>query len=170
MNLIRKRIKYLLKEIKTDRNNHIHKSKNDYCIINLMFETDVFNLKCSSIGNFMKKLKNGKISLDDTEYIDRPTENNREYFNNLIDGGGFYRYNYSYNFIEINIYLDVKKDLDYSIESEIIKSRISKIVSPIEFQIGFNDKLLLDKTFRDLSIVDTGWNVFGSDFRNKPIE
>ena len=62
------------------------------------------------------------------------------------------------------------ENFNISLEIEIIKSRISKIVNPIECNIGFNDKLLLDKTFRDLSILDTGWSVFGNEYRNKTIE
>jgi hypothetical protein len=165
MNLIRKRIKHLLDEIQTERGYNPKVSKDDYCIIKLLFDTDEFNSKCSSIGDFMKKLKNGKISYDSEDYFGRPKQNNREYFNHLIGGGGFYRFTYSYNFIEINVYLDLKGDFDNLIDGEIIKSRVSKIITPIEFEIGFNDKLLLDKSFRDLSMVDTGWNVFGDMYK-----
>jgi hypothetical protein len=170
MNLIRKRIKYLLEEIKKDKGFNLKTTKKNYCVINLLFNTEEFNSKCTSIGDFMKKLKNGKISYKDDEYFGRPKQNNREYFNDIIGDGGFYRFTYSFNFIEINIYLDLKGDIEEIIDSEIIKSRISKIVKPIEFEIGFNDQLLLNKTFRDLSIIDTGWNVFGNGFRGKPIE
>jgi hypothetical protein len=169
MNLIRTRIKHLLREIETKEKSS-PKTKNDFCIINLIFDTDVFNMRCPSIGNFMKRLRNGKITLDNNLVLNRPRQNNRQYFNHIIDEGGFYRYNYGYKFIELNIYLDVIDDLDYPMEIEIIKSRISKIVNPIECNIGFNDKLLLDKTFRDLSILDTGWSVFGNEYRNKTIE
>jgi hypothetical protein len=170
MNLIRKRIKYLIEEIKKRKEHHHKIKKNEFCIINLLFDTDEFTSKCSSIGDFMKKLKNGKISYKYDEYFGRPKQNNREYFTGLIGEGGFYRFTYSYNFIEINIYLDLKGEIDDLTDREIIKSRISKIVKPIEYEIGFNDRLLLNKTFRDLSIVDTGWNVFGDGFRGRPIE
>jgi hypothetical protein len=170
MNLIRKRIKYLIEEIKRRKVHHHKTKKNEYCIINLLFNTDEFTSKCSSIGDFMKKLKNGKISYNHDDYYGRPKQNNREYFTGLIGEGGFYRFNYSYNFIEINIYLDLKDKIDELIDGEIIKSRISKIVKPIEYEIGFNDQLLLNKTFRDLTIVDTGWSVFGNGFRGRPIE
>ena len=169
MNLIRKRIKYLLEEIKTEKDIKPKNIKNEYCVINLIFNTDEFNSKCSSIGDFMKKLKNGKISYKNDEYYGRPKQNNREYFNDLIGDGGFYRFTYSLNFIEINIYLDLKREVDFPIDSEIIIARISKLVNPLEYEIGFNDKLLLDKTFRDLTIIDTGWNVFGSGFRQRTI-
>ncbi len=169
MNLIRKRIKYLLEEIKTEKGYNLKTTKKNYCIINLLFDTEEFNSKCSSIGDFMKKLKNGKISYKEDEYFGRPKQNNREYFTDIISEGGFYRYNYSYNFIEINIYLDLKGEIDELIDGEIIKSRISKIVNPIEYEIGFNDRLLLDKTFRDLTVIDTGWNVFGDGYRNRNI-
>ena len=169
MNLIRKRIKYLLDEIKTEQGYNTKKTKNDYCVINLLFNTEGFNSKCSSIGDFMKKLKNGKISYKNDEYFGRPKQNNREYFNDLIGDGGFYRFTYSFKFIEINIYLDIEREVDFPVDSEIIISRVSKIVNPIEYEIGFNDRILLDKTFRDLSITDTGWNVFGDGFRQRTI-
>lgn len=170
MNLIRKRIKYLLEEIKTEKELNLKRTKKNYCVINLLFDTDEFNSKCTSIGDFMKKLKNGKISYKNDNYFGRTKQNNREYFSGLLGEGGFYRFNYSYNFIEINIYLDLKGVMDEQIDGEIIISRISKIVKPIEYEIGFNDQLLLDKTFRDLTIVDTGWSVFGDGFRGRPIE
>jgi hypothetical protein len=169
MNLIRKRIKYLLEEIKTEKGYNLKTTKKNYCVINLLFDTDEFNTKCSSIGDFMKKLKNGKISYKNDEYFGRPKQNNREYFNDLIGDGGFYRFTYSFNFIEINIYLDLNREVDFPIDSEIIISRVSKIVNPLEYEIGFNDQLLLDKTFRDLTITDTGWNVFGDGFRHRTI-
>jgi hypothetical protein len=170
MNLIRRRIKHLLRELETKGKLPSKKPKNDFCIITLIFDTDVFNMKCSSIGDFMKRLRNGKITLDNDIVYDRPKLNNRQYFNHLIDEGGFYRFQVGITFIEINIYLDVIEGLDYPIEIEILKSRISKIVNPIECFIGFNDKPLLDKTFRDLSIIDTGWSVFGNEYRNKTIQ
>ena len=169
MNLIRKRIKYLLEEIKTQQGHNPKKSKGDFCIINLLFDTNEFLDKCSSIGTFMKRLRNGKISLEGDGY-DRPKQTNREYFNEICGDGGFYRYNYGYKYIELNIYLDLKNGVVNDQDKEIIKSRVSKLVKPKEFKIGFNDKPLLDKTFRDLSLIDTGWSVFGKEFRNKDIE
>jgi hypothetical protein len=170
MNLIRRRIKHLLREIHSQGLTTSPKPKNEFCIITVVFDTNSFNMKCSSIGDFMKRLKNGKITLDDSTHYNRPKQNNRQYFNNLIESGGIYRFVYGQKFIEINIYLDIIDGLDYNIEREIIKSRINKIVSPIECHIEFNNKSLLDKTFRDLSIVDTGWNVFGNEFRTKIFE
>lgn len=169
MNLIRKRIKYLLDEVKTEKGYNPKTTKKNYCVINLLFDTEEFNSKCSSIGDFMKKLKNGKISYKNDEYFGRTKQNNREYFNDLIGDGGFYRFTYSFNFIEINIYLELDREVDFPIDSEIIISRVSKIVNPLEYEIGFNDQLLLDKTFRDLTITDTGWNVFGDGFRHRTI-
>jgi hypothetical protein len=170
MNLIRKRIKHLLREIESKGNTASKKTKNDYCIINIIFDTDTFNARCSSIGDFMKKLRNGKITSVSNNSFDRPKQTNREYFNHIMNSGGFYRYSYGYNFVEINIFLDVVVDLDYILETEVIKSRVSKVVPFIECTVGFNDKLLLDKTFRDLSILDTGWSVFGNEFRNKTLQ
>ena len=74
----------------------------------------------------MKKLKNGKISFVNDDYFGRPKQNNREYFKEIIGEGGFYRSYFGYNFIEINIYLDIKGDLTYLIDKEIIKKRIFK--------------------------------------------
>ena len=170
MNKIRRRIKYLLREIEAKGKPVSKKTKNDYCIITLIFDSDAFYKKCTSIGDFMKKLRNGKITSDSNLAFDRPKQNNREYFNHLIDEGGFYRFINSYRYIELNIYLDIIDGLDYTIETEILKSRIEKIVTPIECHIGFNDKPLMDKTFRDLSILDTGWSVFGNEFRNKELQ
>jgi len=170
MNLVRKRIKFLLEEIKTEKGFRPKHLKNEYCVINLLFNSEEFNSKCSSVGDFMKKLKNGKISYENDYYFGRPKQNNREYFNELIGDGGFYRFTYSFNFIEINIYIDLKREIDLQIDDEIIISRVSKIVKPVEYEIGFNDRLLLDKTFRGLTIIDTGWNVFGDGFRERNIE
>ena len=170
MNKIRRRIKYLLREIESKGKPVSKKPKNNYCIINIIFDTDTFNERCSSIGDFMKKIRNGKLTLNSELSIDRPKQTNREYFNHIMNSGGFYRYSYGYTFVEINIYLDVVGDLDYILEGEVIKSRISKVVPFIECTIGFNDKPLMDKTFRDLSILDTGWSVFGNEFRNKELQ
>jgi len=170
MNKIRRRIKYLLREIEQREKPSSPKPKNDFCIINAVFDTDTFYKRCTSIGDFMKKLRNGKLTLNSNNNPDTPKLNNREYFNHLIDEGGFYRFIHSYNYIEINIYLDVIEDLDYPLQVDVLKSRINKIVEPIECHIGFNDKQLLDKTFRDLSILDTGWSVFGNEFRNKTLQ
>lgn len=170
MNLIRKRIKYLIDEIKRENKTKNKPRKKEYCVINLLFNTLEFNSKCSSVGDFMKKLKNGKLSYDNQEYYGRPKQNNREYFSEIIGEGGFYRYNYGVNFVEINIYIELKGKIQYYEDGEIIKSRIKKIVKPIEIELGFNHEELFHKTFRDLTIIDTGWNVFGKDFREKPIE
>jgi hypothetical protein len=169
MNLLRKRIKHLLDEVKSNQELNLKHSNNGYCVINLLFDTNEFTSKCSSIGDFMKKLRNGKISLENNVSFERPKQNNREYFNELIGDGGFYRSIYSYQFIEINIYIDLKRDIDNFIDRDIIKSRISKIVNPLKFKIGFNDRLLFDKTFKELTIEDTSWNVFGDVFRNKNV-
>lgn len=169
MNLIRKRIKYHLDEVKKEKGHDLKSQKKQFVIIKLLFDTEVFFSKCSSIGDFMKKLKNGKISFENIDNIERPKQNNREYFNSIIDGGGFYRYNFTYKFIEFHIYLELKGEIDENIDKKIITSRISKIVKPLEIKIGFNDRLLLDKTFRDLTLTETGWNVFGDEFRNKTI-
>lgn len=170
MNLIRKRIKYLLDEVKKEKNIQNNLLKKEYCVVNMIFTTIEFKSKCSSVGDFMKKLKNGKLSYDNQKYFGRPKQNNREYFKNIIGEGGFYRYNYSYNFVEINMYIDLKGEIDYYVDGEIIKSRIKKIVNPIDIEIGFNHEQLFHKTFRDLTMIDTGWNVFGYGFRNKIIE
>lgn len=159
MNIIRKRILNLLKEIK---NNELNQ-KNDFCVIKLLFNTEEFNSKCSSIGDFMKKLKNGKISYNDNQEL--PKKNNREYFKEIIGEGGFYRYKYGIRFVEIDIYFDIKNNLDFDKNSQIIQSRISKIVNPTEIEIGFNNKNLFQKTFRDITIIETGWNVFGYNLK-----
>ena len=65
MNIIRKRIINLLEEIKNNKLN----LKNEFCVIKLLFNTEDFNSKCSSIGDFMKKLKNGKISYKDNQKL-----------------------------------------------------------------------------------------------------
>ena len=159
MNIIRKRILNLLKEIK---NNELNQ-KNDFCVIKLLFNTEEFNSKCSSIGDFMKKLKNGKISYNDNQEL--PKKNNREYFREIIGEGGFYRYKYGIRFVEIDIYFDINNNLDFDKNSQIIQSRISKIVNPTEIEIGFNNKNLFQKTFRDITIIETGWNVFGYNLK-----
>ena len=170
MNKVRKKIKYLLREIEQREKPSSPKPKNDFCIINVVFDTDTFYERCTSIGDFMKKLRNGKLTLNNNSYSDRPKLNNREYFNQLIEEGGFIRYIHSVAFIEINIYLDVIEGLNYPTEIEIIKSRVSKIVPFMECSVGFNDRPLLDKTFRDLSILDTGWSVFGNKYRGLTLQ
>jgi hypothetical protein len=109
------------------------------------------------------------IPFEDDDVIERPKQNNREYFNSIIGGGGFYRYNLSYKFIEFHIYVELKGEIEEKIDEKIIRSRISKIVKPLEVIIGFNDRSLLDKTFQDLTMTETGWNVFGDEFRNQRI-
>jgi len=170
MNKIRRRIKYLLREIEEKGKPSSKKTKNDFCIINVVFDTDTFYERCTSIGDFMKKLRNGKLTLNSNIASDRPKLNNREYFNQLIEEGGFVRFIHSVEFIEINIYFDIIQNLDFPIEIETIKARISKIVPFVECSVGFNDKPLLDKTFRDLSVLDTGWSVFGNTYRGLTLQ
>lgn len=171
MNLTRKRIKQLLKEIeKNGRPPSPKKSTNNFCIIKLIFDTNVFDMKCSSIGDFMKKLRNGKIALDNHLITNRPKQNNRQYFNFLIDEGGYYNFKYDLKVVEINIYLDVIDGLDYHTEHQVIKSIISKIAPYKECYIGFNDKPLLDNTFRNLSTLNAGWSVFGNHYKNQIIK
>lgn len=170
MNLIRKRIIHLLQELETTGKLPTKQTNNNFCIIKLVFKTDEFNKKCSSIGDFMKRLKNSKITLDNNVITNKEKQNNRQYFNSIIEDGGFYRFVYGNSFIELIVYMEVVNGLDYPIEKEIIKSRVSKIVNPIECNIEFNNKTLLDKTFRDISILDTGWNLFGNEYRSITIE
>ena len=89
MNKVRKKIKYLLREIEQREKPSSPKPKNDFCIINVVFDTDTFYERCTSIGDFMKKLRNGKLTLNNNSYSDRPKLNNREYFNQLIEEGFF---------------------------------------------------------------------------------
>lgn len=166
MKLLQNRIENHIEEINLKKEN-TNKNSNDFCIINLTFDTNSFNRKCRSIGDFMKKLKNGKISYSDEYYFGRPKQNNREYFNMIIDDGGFYRYTYGKKTIELDILFNLKGDVDFNIDGEIIKSRISKIITPKDIKITFNDRLLLKKSFLDLSIIDIGWSVFGGELRNR---
>jgi hypothetical protein len=40
-----------------------------------------------------------------------------------------------------------------------------KIVKPIKFQIGFNNKELFREVFKDLTSLKSSWNVFGERYK-----
>jgi len=163
MNLIRTRIKDLLEEIKEEK--EILNSESNFCAIQLLFETDYFFSRCSSVGDFMKKLKNGKITLNSNEKNKFDNLTNREYFKKIIGNGGFYRYNLGIHFVEINILFELKNEIDKKNDKEVITSRIMKIAKPIKFQIGFNDKELFREIFKDLTSLKSSWNVFGERYK-----
>ena len=113
----------------------------------------------------MKKLKNGKITLNNNEKDKFENLTNREYFKKIIGNGGFYRYNIGIHFVEVNILFELKKEIDEKSDKEIILSRIMKIVKPIKFQIGFNNKELFREVFKDLTSLKSSWNVFGERYK-----
>lgn len=164
MNLVRKRIKNIIKNMKEERNNNVTSDK-EYVFLELTISYKEFFSKCSSIGDFMKKLKNGKISFPHTEDFGRPKQNNREYFNDLIGEGGFYRYEISDKVVNFDIFFQIKRDFDERIDKDIIVSRINKIISPLNISIEVGDKTKLRNKLENLSQLNIGWNVFGSEYR-----
>ena len=171
MNILQKKIKLILNEIKERERKKENKTLNkpseqEFVMIKIIFDYEKFTQSCSSIGDFMKKLKNGKISFDHKEDFERPKQNNREYFNDIIGEGGFYRYEVSDQSIIMDIFFETKIHLDENIDKKIIERRISKIVVPEKINIEFSDEKMLRKKLDELSQVNIGWNVFGSEYRN----
>lgn len=171
MNILQKKIKLILNEIKEREREKENKTLNtpseqEFVMIKMIFDYKKFNQSCSSVGDFMKKLKNGKISFAHKEDFGRPKQNNREYFNDLIGEGGFYRYEISEHSVYLDIFFQIKRKFDENIDKDIIMSRINKIVKPNNISIEVGDKKKLRTELEKLSQVNIGWNVFGTEFRN----
>jgi hypothetical protein len=151
MKKIEKRIKIILEELK---NEHRIKSstskKKDFCIINLSVPINNFYERLSSVGDFLKKLRNN-------------LPNNRPFFNR-ISNNGIYFYSIDMENVKIDIFLELNEMFD---KSELT-SKILRLVKPSKMNVSFNDDELYIKTFnREFIVSDYGvWGVF----RNKSID
>jgi hypothetical protein len=155
MNKLTQRIKSILEELKQEKG--IETKKKDYCIIQLTFDIQDFYLKCNTIGEFLKKLRNNKNSLSPN------LPNNRVFFN-IIGGNGIHHSTFYTDKVEINIYLELKKKFNV-LE---MKSRISKIIKPTNIEITFNDDKVLSQTFKSNFVVSS-WGIFGEEYRKQPV-
>jgi hypothetical protein len=155
MNKLTQRIKSILEEIKKEQG--IKTKNKDYCVIQLTFDIEDFYRKCDTIGEFLKKLRNNKNSLSPN------LPNNRVFFN-VIGKNGLHHSNIYTDKVEINIFLELNKKFN---ELEM-KSRISKIIKPTQIEITFNDKDILNQTFKSNFVVSS-WGIFGEEYRKQPV-
>jgi hypothetical protein len=99
MNIHTKRIKSILKDLTNIK--HTKPERKDFCIIQLTFDVQNFYLKCKTIGEFLKKLRNNKNSL----FPNLP--NNRDFFSRIGKNGLHNEIIYT-DKIELNIFLIVQ--------------------------------------------------------------
>lgn len=156
MNIHTIRIKSILKDLNTKK--HISSQRKDFCIIQLTFDVQDFYLKCKTIGEFLKKLRNNKNSL----FPNLP--NNRDFFSRIGKNGLHNEIIYT-DKIELNIYLELITNFNV-LE---MKSRISKIVKPTRIDISFNDEKILSEIFKSDFVVSS-WGLFGEEFRRQTFE
>ena len=143
----------LVKEINQLDTANKNDKRNDIIIV-LTFSFDTFYKRCYSISNFFKILTNGKNTLTGMK-------SNREWFKSL-DVDGFYRYNITRDIVELIMVISTSKKLN---EVEF-KSRVRKIVKPMNIVISYNDKYLLNKKFIDVFSIETGMALFGGHKKN----
>ena len=143
----------LVKEINQLDTANKNDKRNDIIIV-LTFSFDTFYKRCYSISNFFKILTNGKNTLTGMK-------SNREWFKSL-DVDGFYRYNITRDIVELIMVISTSKKLN---EVEF-KSRVRKIVKPMNIVISYNDKYQLNKKFIDVFSIETGMALFGGHKKN----
>lgn len=143
----------LVKEINQLDTANKNDKRNDIIIV-LTFSFDTFYKRCYSISNFFKILTNGKNTLTGMK-------SNREWFKSL-DVDGFYRYNITRDIVELTMVISTSKKIN---EVEF-KSRVRKIVKPMNIVISYNDKYLLNKKFIDVFSIETGMALFGGHKKN----
>jgi hypothetical protein len=147
MNKTTKRIQFLVEEInKTDEDTR------ENVIIILTFPFAGFYRRCKSVSNFLKILTNGKNTLTGSK-------SNREWFKTL-NADGFTRYNITREIVEIILVLKTSERIN---ELEL-KSRVSKIIKPLEVVLSYDVKYLLNKKFIDVLNIETGMSLLG-DYR-----
>lgn len=143
----------LVKEINQLDTANKNDKRNDIIIV-LTFSFDTFYKRCFSVSNFFKILTNGKNTLTGMK-------SNREWFKSL-EVDGFYRYNITRDIVELTMVISTAKKIN---EVEF-KSRVRKIVKPMNIVISYNDKYLLNKKFIDVFSIETGMALFGGHKKN----
>ena len=148
-----KKIELLVKEINQLDTANKNDKRNDIIIV-LTFSFDTFYKRCFSVSNFFKILTNGKNTLTGMK-------SNREWFKSL-DVDGFYRYNITRDIVELIMVISTSKKMN---ELEF-KSRVRKIIKPLNVVISYNDNYLLNKKFIDVFSIETGMALFGGHKKN----
>jgi hypothetical protein len=92
-------------------------------------------------------------------------KSNREWFKSL-DVDGFYRYNITRDIVELTMVISTSKKLN---ELEF-KSRVRKILKPLNIVISYNDNYLLNKKFIDVFSIETGMALFGGHLKNNSLK
>lgn len=88
---------------------------------------------------------------------------NREWFKSL-HSNGFYRYVITHDIVEITIVFRTEEKID---EDEF-KTRVEKIIKPLDIVVGYNNKYLFDKKFIDVLSLETGMELFGGYKHGNP--
>ena len=154
MNIKTKKYRVILNEIKNNKDSFFREK--EFCVIELLFNSESFYKKCRTVGEFLKKLKNNKNSL-----FHLP--NNRIFFQNICENGFHHSIVYQEK-IEIFLFIELKQLFNVT----EMKSRISKIVKPEKIKITFNDELVLMKKF-DADLVISSIGIFGNEFTKKVV-
>ena len=150
-----KRIQFLVEQIKKQETAKHQPKHNDYIIV-ITFSFSSFYRRCRSISNFFKILTNGRNT-------HQGLMNNREWFKSL-HSKGFYRYIITRDIVEITIVVRTEEKMN---EDEF-KTRVEKIIKPLNIVIGYNDKYLFDKKFIDVLSLETGMELFGGYKHGNP--
>jgi hypothetical protein len=150
-----KRIQYLVEEINKQEKDKQKSKHNDYIVV-ITFSFSSFYRRCKSISNFFKILTNGRNT-------HKGLMDNREWFKSL-HSNGFYRYVITHDIVEITIVFRTEEKID---EDEF-KTRVEKIIKPLDIVVGYNNKYLFDKKFIDVLSLETGMELFGGYKHGNP--
>jgi hypothetical protein len=147
-----KRIKIILDELNKEKVIKTGtKNKKDFCVINLTFPVRNFYKKVSSVGDFLKKLRNN-------------LPYNRPFFNRISNNGI-----YNYTIDDENVILNIFIELNEIFEKSELAPKILKLVEPSKMIISFNDDKLYEKTFNGKFIV-SDWGIWGQLYRSTPVD
>ncbi len=131
------------------KGNHLAEDYNFY-VIAICFDTNSFYRRNRSISEFYKKLSNSKTGL-----FGNP-KTNRDVWK-LYSADGFYRYYITPNETEIIFYLKTKAN----IKEKDFRYRVAKILKPTYMTITETDNAGFSDGLKDLSLNQSGKEVFG---------
>lgn len=122
--------------------------------IKLKYPCQSFKRKVGSVSNLYKILSNGKNTL-------LGLGTNRDFWgkNNCE---GIYFYEYTMNDIDVMFFISSEKKVN-QLE---LKSRINKILKPTLMEVITNDTSVFSNYFNDKSVLESGFQFFGSRIRN----
>ena len=147
MKKIQKRIEEITEKLKS---NNVENEFPNWYIIHIKSKITDFYKCNASVSDFIKKITNGKIKLNDSVH------NNREYWKS-ISPKGYYRFQISKETIEIILVLNTIEEIN---QPEFL-ARIRKVCHYCEINFGDKDKTLLEQMVFKLTRVENGGELLG---------